>query len=312
MPVTERCQSVSLPGPGQTLVLRAGLLGGEVGAKAWAEWREITPDPIDSIRRDDIGLRRILPLLFVSAQSGGYALDGLLGTTLRAAYLRERRRMMIYGEILERVLDQFAAERIDALILNGAALAYSVYPAPGIRHCHDIDVLTTQEGLARASRALPKIGFEAVMEDAGHIHLVHGSGLPVQFYTRLRCHRGAASPFAAILADATELDISARKVQVLCPADALLQILSCPAARNAALPLGTFCDAWHVIARTPDLDWEGVIDRAFRFGWMDRIAPVLGYLREALEAPIPPWAIGATGRCRGDDARSRLAGSSDE
>jgi hypothetical protein len=312
MPVTVRPQSVGLPGHGQTLLLRAGLLGGAAGERAWAKWREATPDPIDSIRRDDNGLRRILPLLFVSAQSGRYALDGLLGTTLRTAYLRERRRMMIYGQILERVLDQLTAKRIDALILNGAALAYAVYPVSGIRHCHDIDILTTEQGLARASRALPAIGFNPVMEDARHARLDHDSGLPVQLYTRLRFQHGVASPFAAILADATELDISARKVRVLCPADALLQILSCPATRNAALPLGAFCDAWSVIARRPDLDWQDVIERGGHFGWIDRITPVLGYLRDALEAPIPRWVVERAGRLRRDDAGSCPARSSDK
>jgi len=310
MPEKGHKRFVELPSHAQTLLLRACLLGGTAGRSAWVEWREQTADPIEAIRRDNSGLRRILPLLFLAAQNHEIAVDGLLGTTLRTAYVRERSRMKTYGQILERVLGAFEAERIDAVFLNGAALAHSVYADPGTRHCHDIDILTTESGIARAQRVLPSIGFNPVIQDARRARFDHSSNLPVELYTRLRFQQKVTIPFAAVAAEGNDLTIGRHTIRVLGPVDALLQVFSRSVAQERMLPLGVFCDAGFVVQRTSDLDWEGLVDRAQQYGIAEHIGPVFKYMRDALDTPIPEWVLRDPFKQRsGDEGSYRVPSS---
>ena len=312
MLVKGRKRLVELPSHAQTLLLRACLLNGSAGRRAWVEWREKTQDPIGSIRRDDCGLRRILPLLFLAAKNHRIEIGGLLVTILRTAYVREHLRMKIYSKILDQVLGAFAAEQIDAVILNGAALAHSVYAQPRTRHCHDIDILTTEDGIAKAQRVLPTIGFSQVIQDAHSARFEHGSNLPVELHTRLRYQRNVTSPFATIAAEGRDQTIGGHSVRVLGPVNSLLQIVSHPAAQERGLPLGAFCDATFVIQRTPSLDWTGLVDRARQQGLAEHIAPAFECMRDFLDAPVPGWVFDGPFQPRsGDEGPYRVSSSSD-
>lgn len=291
MPLKGFTQLIKLPSHSETLLLRASLLSGTEGRSAWLEWRENTPDPIESIRRDNSALRRILPLLFLATQNHRIAIDGLFGTILRTAYFREHLRMQSYSQILEHVLGAFTAERIDAVILNGAALAHCVYADPLTRHCHDIDILTTENGIARAQRVLPSIGFSLVAQDAQRARFEHSSNVPIELYTRLRYQQKAASPFATVFTGGRDQLMGSHNVRVLAPSDALLQIFSHPVAKDQTLPLGVFCDAAFVIQRASGLVWENLVDRARKFGLAEYAAPLFGFMRDGLYAPIPDWVL---------------------
>ncbi len=290
MPTKTQEQGIRLPTPEQTLLLRACLLSAAAARAAWAEWLEETADPIDSIRRDSDGLRRLLPLLLVAAKRNRFAIDGLLRTTLRTAYVCEQWRMSTYRQVLARAMGAFSAAGIDVVILNGAALANFVYDDPGIRHCHDIDVLTTDEGMDFAGRVLRRFDFRPVIQHSQHASFEHSSNLPLELYTRLRYQQKSTSPFSTICAETNEHVIDNYTVHTLRPVDSLLQICSHPATQEQRLPLGVFCDAWFFIQRHSGLSWSDLVDSANRFGIEPQCRVVLAYLREMLGAAVPKWS----------------------
>jgi hypothetical protein len=78
-----------------------------------------------------------------------------LNERVRAAATRE----LLAQRELRRVLSSMAAAGVPALLMKGAALAYSMYHQPWLRPRADSDVLVRRTDLARASRALEGIGY---------------------------------------------------------------------------------------------------------------------------------------------------------
>jgi Uncharacterised nucleotidyltransferase len=80
--------------------------------------------------------------------------DRLLRELRTAAVFYERREAVLRG-----ALDALGTAVVDALILKGAALAYTVYSAPYLRPRVDIDLLIAREDVERAERVLAADGW---------------------------------------------------------------------------------------------------------------------------------------------------------
>ena len=85
---------------------------------------------------------------------------------------------------LVRTVGAFAEAGVDMLLIKGAALAYTVYPAPHLRPRDDTDVFVRHDDLHRAGQVLLACGYERIEEpDAElastqrHYSLVDGAGL---------------------------------------------------------------------------------------------------------------------------------------
>src|SRR5207247_8298772 len=61
---------------------------------------------------------------------------------------------------LRGVLSGFAAAGVPALVIKGAALAYSRYPEPWLRHRNDNDVLVRGDGAKAAGCVLSMLGYQ--------------------------------------------------------------------------------------------------------------------------------------------------------
>ena len=85
-------------------------------------------------------------------------------TTL-AATLREAAMADLFREReLRRLLERLAAAGVNALLLKGAGLAYTVYPAPHLRPRGDVDLLIARADLEAADRALLAGGWLRAVE----------------------------------------------------------------------------------------------------------------------------------------------------
>jgi hypothetical protein len=168
-------------GPRDTLLLRACLLGGEATAVAWSGWRGVTPDPSAEIAgRPE--LKVLLPLLHDGLRAAG--VDALeLATYLRTARVRERHRAQAIAEVAGTVAAALAGADVAATLTGGLALATTAYADPGLRHCHDIDLVVDPADGARALRALASAGFQCSDPVAGVTtaprRAVAPGGLPV-------------------------------------------------------------------------------------------------------------------------------------
>jgi hypothetical protein len=78
---------------------------------------------------------------------------------LRALFLRHRDANAVRAQVLSEILALLANENLPVILLKGAALAFLVYPQPGLRPMRDIDVLVKPEDAERAQKMLLKTGF---------------------------------------------------------------------------------------------------------------------------------------------------------
>jgi hypothetical protein len=169
--------------------------------------------------------------LLLAQESGRVADDAVraaLTADLRAAAVAD---LVREGE-LRRLLPTLAAEGVRALVLKGAALAYTVYRAPHLRPRGDLDLLIAPRDLETADQALVAAGWRRVVEhDSAAIttqrHYVPG-GTP-RFAEHLDLHWKIAVP--RIFGDAAGFDeLASRAVPItalspdawtLSPADSL-------------------------------------------------------------------------------------------
>jgi hypothetical protein len=115
------------------------------------------------------------PLLYHHLSSSQVAMPANSRHELKGIYLRHRQTNRIRGEVLAEILALFEANRIEALLLKGVALAHLVYPQPGLRPMRDMDLLIHPEQVWEAQGLLAKAGFTAPPEYAAgksyHHHL---------------------------------------------------------------------------------------------------------------------------------------------
>jgi hypothetical protein len=125
------------------------------------------------------------------SQAEGHGLGPLLYTHLHAVdalwpietrrelmglVLRHRHANTVRGRALGEILGAFEAAGIQVLVLKGAALAYLVYPQPGLRPMRDIDLLVKQPDQLCAQAILSTLGYQldpdqARVTPADHHHL---------------------------------------------------------------------------------------------------------------------------------------------
>ena len=84
--------------------------------------------------------------------------DGLIGR-LATNVAPEVVRSAVRDRELARVLERFAADRVDCVVLKGAALAHTCYPKPWLRPRLDTDMLVEREAFDRAARVLEDAGY---------------------------------------------------------------------------------------------------------------------------------------------------------
>jgi hypothetical protein len=78
---------------------------------------------------------------------------------IKGLYLRHRRANQLRGAALKEILQAFEAASIPSLALKGIALAYLVYPEPGLRPMRDIDLLVPESELEKGAQTLARLGY---------------------------------------------------------------------------------------------------------------------------------------------------------
>jgi hypothetical protein len=108
---------------------------------------------------------------------------------------------ILRARTLRALLDHLGAEGLDALLLKGAGLAYTLYPSPHVRPRADLDLLVARAALERAGSTLAAGGWlRAAETDAElvtaeqHYMLVGVLGGPAAFAEQLDLHWKIAIP----------------------------------------------------------------------------------------------------------------------
>ncbi|MBA3583167.1 MAG: nucleotidyltransferase family protein [Gemmatimonadetes bacterium] len=290
-PLANILPTLILPSAEQTLLLRAALHPHDRAREALLAWQSSVPRPTASLARRPGGGKLLAPLLHAKHQSRSEGIDARLLTYLRTAIVREELRSREYRRILAEVLAAIDGAGLEAILLQGAALAETVYPEPHLRHSHDIDILVRQEDLPRSAELLSRIGYSAHVQPDGPAgpagRFVHESGLPLALHANLFLFHHYNTPLAEVWDRSLRTEILGATARLLSPSDQLLHTCAHAATGWHRETLLWACDAWFVLAHRPALDWEALLDRAERARVHLPLQVTLGFMARELEAAVP-------------------------
>jgi Uncharacterised nucleotidyltransferase len=166
--------------------------------EAWERWTFERVD-LPSLLRSRPRLRRLLPLFHWSISENGLSPDDDTLAILRAATLWEEKRSSGIRDVLGTTLNALDRAGVPVVLLKGVALAQTAYKRPGLRHCHDIDLLLDEMRLADAQAALIAFGFQLAADAISpRIVLTHQDGLPVTLHTHLWDEQSGPGSFQSL------------------------------------------------------------------------------------------------------------------
>jgi hypothetical protein len=297
-----------LPDADETLFLQACLRERDAAGEAWDRWRHAAAG--DGTTAQLAPFNTLLPLLLWNLRRAGADVAPDMLTRLRSADLTEELRGRRYRAICAEALEGLRAAAVPFVVLKGAALAETVYPAPTLRHADDVDVLVHAKDLARSAAALDALGWRASspplpLSSSPHgPPRIHPSGLPLELHHRLVMPYYTL-PYERLWSRTRPARVAGVDVAVLSPADTLLHV--CAHAILGGRILRWVPDAWFLLARHPDLDWPALVSTTIGARLALPVHHALAYLSGRIGAPVPLDALdtlraaaartGIRGRC---------------
>ena len=282
--------------PGQRPVLRACLLDGQAGRDAWRDLTAGNRDLKGMFRDLPPPFKGLLPLLSAAARRCGAELADRDRTYLNTAYTREEHRIAAYSRISRAVLQRLEPLPRGPLVVDGNALAETLYEVPFERHSHDIHLLfPDQEALAAALAALRLDGLGSGDATPGEgtttVRLPHPSGMSVVLSCRLFESVLHSLPAADLWAHGERRAIDGVPARILSPTDTLLYLCGRLQTSGPAPNPLWICDAWRLVRGRRDLDWSRLVGGADAAALALPLATLLCYLRDDLELDIPTQPV---------------------
>lgn len=286
----------AIPGPNETLLLRAATLDGDDALDAWRRWRSGTD--FEQLEGES---NRIIPLLYRNLTRLGVPARE---TTRYASVYRHNwaanRLAFTAGAGALRLLH---AEGIPTLLLKGAALSLLHYRDVGVRSMGDVDVLVPPARAEDVSRVLEAAGWKNKFAAAdGSIdpaswrvnHSVDfldhsGRSLDLHWYATADARApGADDPFWRF---AVPVDFEGQATLALSPTDLLYNVLAHGYA-SVAPHIRWAADA-AVIIRGGGVDWWRFVELAKARRLVLPIHQALSWLARELAVPVPESALTA-------------------
>jgi len=247
----------------------------------------------------------VINLLAVRLRDGN---DSEVPTQFRQRLLELQRAQLLSGlgliaEMI-RVLDRFAAEGIEALVLKGPALSLQAYGDATARRYADIDILVRHRDIFRATQTMIEAGFEAyVPSEAVAIGKIPGeyffsrpkTKIAMEVHTertlRYFPHRLAAED---LFARSVKLNFDGRDVPTLCVEDALVAMCT-HGAKHFWERLMWIADVAAMVTRQRGVNWEAVARISRKLGARRILNTGLLLAADLLSLELPA-AIGETAR----------------
>ncbi|MFN2569497.1 MAG: nucleotidyltransferase family protein [Candidatus Dormibacteria bacterium] len=276
--------SVLLPSPTQTLFLRACLPTGETGRAAFDAWCARVGDPAMALRNPRHADRRMRPLLLSSTARNGAGIGHDLVVMCRAARLAEELRLPQLIEAGHEALERTRAAGVPVIMLRGPVLAKAAHGDVVLRHCHDIDLLVPPEAIGDAVGALAPWPGQSLRQGR---RLTHPSGSLIALHSRLYHEPHYCGPFPELSTGQVAAMPAARPIPALDPADLLVYVCAHEVDVGSTNSLRWAADAWGLIDRTPELDWDRAFATARAGHLVLPLLLLLAWLRRELDAAIP-------------------------
>jgi hypothetical protein len=283
--------SIVLPTPDQTDLLRACLHSGTPARKAWQQWQERVGGLEKALNDGTPGVKSLLPLL----QRSAVVEDTTSKTLVRTAYLREKLRSTTYSGICARALGALVQSSVPILVLKGAAAAETVYDEPGLRHCHDLDLLAAPRDFERVSACLESLGWVLLSKNstdpADSVRFEHKSGLPLGLHGRLFRLPYYQTPLEEVWSRSERQVIAGVSSRIMSMPDNLMHICGHASCCGNRESLRWVCDAWFILQRHSDLNWTSFVDCAIKSRLGLPLSITLGFLASEMQAPVPEYVL---------------------
>jgi hypothetical protein len=206
-------------------------------------------------------------------------------------YLNAARNNLLYNE-LARILTALSGQRIEVIVLKGAALAETVYPHRTLRPMSDIDLLVKRERLADVETTLLDIGYAL---DAGtkehhyHFAFTKSAAPAVEIHWHVQ---GLTDPFRVEIEScwrrAESITIAGAEALVLSPADLLLHLCQHLGKHKFTGGIRPLCDVAEVARYYGNrIDWRELARISSEWEMNSCCYLVLSLARELVDAPIP-------------------------
>jgi len=275
------------PTPQQHLWLRAALLPGDAARDAWRR----VAGTLAPARWDDAS-ESLLPLAYVNLARLGVLDEGMAALKERYVLTWSENQRSFHGALP--LLQAFEQAGIDAVVLKGLALVARFYRDPGVRPMADVDVLVRPPDVERAAALAVRLGWlpryrltPAFLRVKHAAPFDHPAGIACDLHWRVFEEAGMDGADEEFRAAAEPVTFQGAHLRVLSPTEQLLHVCA-HAARWSPVPSVRWVTDAAVILREAPIDWERFVVHAARRRFVLRMRQMLGYLRGALDCPIPP------------------------
>jgi hypothetical protein len=242
----------------------------------------------------------IAPLIYHSlVQSDAVGLiPAAAAQPLRNSYYANAARNSLLYDDLQKLLLALRQEKIDVIVLKGAALAETVYPHRAVRPMSDIDLLVRKEQLSKLEFKLLDMGYlfnghgrakEFYLEHRYHWVFAKRSDMSIEIHWHIKRPEG---PFSIDIDEfwkrAQWTKIASVETLVLCPEHLVLYLCQHMWKHNLLGGIRPLCD----IAETTnyyrdEIDWSELANTSSKWEMNPCSYLGLSLARELLDALIP-------------------------
>ena len=284
----EAALGLAMPSAAQTDVLRAALLDGDAGRRAFESFAHRTGDPRRLRPAAKQRVRELGPLLERARQRHAAELgDRPLKTMLRAAAQRESLRWTNYAAAIAEVVEALANAGVVPLLSGGAAVAVSAYPDPSLRHCHDLDLVV--ESSSQAAAALSGLcKSPAAAAPGGARHATHRSGLGLRLHAAILPESWAQTmTLAELRARARSRRVGGAECVLPSIGDLLVSVCVHGLAYRPRQSVRWAADALLLTRAADAADWQRIGELAAASGLAPLLTTSMRYLVAELDALAP-------------------------
>ena len=210
-------------------------------------------------------------------------------------YANAARNSLLYAELKELLL-ALRREKIDVVILKGAALAETVYPGRALRPMSDIDLLVSRERLANVESKLLTMGYGVDASTREHHRQQHYHlAFTKAAAPSIELHWHIQRPSGPFRIDIENLWARSRKTRiagvdalVFSSEDLVLHLCQHFWKHNLIGGIRPLCDIAETGKYYGDrIDWTKVANVSSKWGMNAGSYLVLSLARKLLDAPIP-------------------------
>lgn len=278
----------------QQLLLQAALLPGERGVAAWSEVRPRVD--VDHLPGE---LHRLMPLLSKSLTVRG--LDDPDLPRLKGVHQFSWYRNTMLLTDAAALLRALEATGIDTMLLRGAAIAVSYPDDAGRRAMNDMDVFVPADDLDRARRVAEAAGWQPLEPAKPLERRIAAAPMRNSSDRIIRLHWQPSANLSlpgvrwdGLWQRASPVRIGDTDTCIPSAGDHLVHACVDGARANSGASLRWVVDAMALLtARAAEVDWDVVVSEARRLRVTLLVSEALRYLREALDAEVPPDALAA-------------------